>query len=133
VAAMRAYGCPVPLLVRHKGYIIEVIDGHLRLKAAHRLGLHQVPVIFCDQWTPEQVQAFRLVVNRSANWADFDEDLLSLEIADLKALGFDLSLTGFDGHELDELLGRFDQDHDADHVGDLTDILYQSDREYNSG
>jgi hypothetical protein len=59
-------------LVRSDG---EVIDGHLRLKAARKLGLAQTPVFLCDEWTPAQVKAFRLMVNRSATWADWDEDL----------------------------------------------------------
>jgi hypothetical protein len=40
----------------------------------------QVPVILCDEWTPAQVKAFRLMVNRSVTWAEWDEDLLSLEV-----------------------------------------------------
>ena len=44
------------------------------------------------------------MVNRSATWADWDEELLALELQDLKALDFDLSLTGFDTKELDDLI-----------------------------
>ena len=62
------------MLARSDG---EVVDGHLRLKAARKLGITQVPVILCDEWTPQQVKAFRLIVNRSVTWADWDEDLLS--------------------------------------------------------
>ena len=50
------------------------------------------------------MKAFRLLVNRSATWADFDEELLALELEDLKASEFDLSLTGFDDEELGRLL-----------------------------
>jgi hypothetical protein len=63
-----------------------------------------VPVIFCDEWSESQVKAFRLLVNRSANWAAWDEDLVALELADLNALDFDLTLTGFDPYEIDEFL-----------------------------
>jgi DNA modification methylase len=63
-----------------------------------------VPVIFCDEWSEAQVKAFRLLVNRSANWATWDEGLVGLELADLNALDCDLSLTGFDPFELDRLL-----------------------------
>ena len=100
-AAIREYGFKIPILARSNG---EVIDGHLRLKAAHKLGLKEVPVVVCDDWTPAQVKAFRLQVNRSASWADWDESLLALELADLNELGFDLELTGFDGHEISSLL-----------------------------
>jgi hypothetical protein len=49
-----------------------------------------VPVILCDEWTEAQVKAFRLMVNRSVAWADWDEELLSLELIDLTDLNFDL-------------------------------------------
>jgi hypothetical protein len=49
----------------------RVVDGHLRLKAGRKLGITEVPVILCDEWTPAQVKAFRIMVNRSATWADW--------------------------------------------------------------
>ena len=91
--SIREYGFKIPILARSGG---EVVDGHLRLKAAKRLGLIEVPVIWCDEWTPAQVQAFRLLVNRSASWAEWDDSLLALEFAELSAVNFDLDLTGFD-------------------------------------
>ena len=65
----------------------EVVDGHLRLKAARKLGIAEIPVILCDEWTPAQVKAFRLMVNRSVTWADWDEELLALELQELQELG----------------------------------------------
>jgi len=61
-------------------------------------------VILCDDWTDAQVKAFRLLVNRSVTWADWDMELLSLELTDLKDLAFDMELTGFDGREIDRML-----------------------------
>jgi ParB-like chromosome segregation protein Spo0J len=101
VASIREFGFKIPVLARSDG---EVADGHLRLKAARELGITEVPVILCDEWTPQQVKAFRLMVNRSVTWADWDEDLLSLELQELNAADFDLSLTGFDPGEIDGLL-----------------------------
>jgi ParB-like nuclease domain len=100
-ASMREFGFKIPCLVRSDG---ELIDGHLRLKAARSLGLKEIPVILCDEWTAAQVKAFRLLVNRSATWADFDEELLGLELQDIQGMDFDLSLTGFDVGEIDGLL-----------------------------
>jgi DNA modification methylase len=111
-ASIREFGFKIPVLARSGG---EVVDGHLRLKAAKKLGIAEVPVLLCDEWTPAQVKAFRLMVNRSVAWADWDEDLLSLEVIDLKLLDFDLSLTGFDDGELAALLAA------QDAVGGLTD------------
>src|SRR5580700_2562948 len=99
--SIREFGFKIPCLVRSDG---EVIDGHLRLKAARKLGITDIPVILCDEWTPEQVKAFRLLVNRSVTWAEWDEELLALELQELSAANYDLSLTGFETREIDELL-----------------------------
>lgn len=107
VASIQEFGFKVPVLARSTG---EVVDGHLRLKAAEKLGMTEVPVIPCDDWTEGQVKAFRLLVNRSVNWADWDEELLSLELADLKELDFDLGLTGFNDREIDDLLAMPDEE-----------------------
>jgi ParB-like chromosome segregation protein Spo0J len=53
-ASIREFGFKIPCLVRSDG---EVVDGHLRLKAARKLGLIEIPVILCDEWTPAQVKA----------------------------------------------------------------------------
>jgi len=100
-ASISEFGFKVPVLARSSG---DVIDGHLRLKAAQKLGMTEVPVIVCDDWTDAQVKAFRLMVNRSVTWADWDPELLSLEMLDLRNLDYDIDLTGFDTHEIDELL-----------------------------
>ena len=85
VSAITEFGFRIPLLVRSDG---ELIDGHLRLKAAQRLGLQQLPVILCDDWTAAQVKAFRLLVNRSATWAEWDLESVSFELQELKAAEF---------------------------------------------
>jgi DNA modification methylase len=82
----------------------EIVDGHLRLKAAKKLGMTEIPVILCDEWSQAQVKAFRLMVNRSVSWAEWDEELLGLELLELKGLDFDLNLTGFNSDELDRYL-----------------------------
>ena len=99
-ASIREFGFRIFCPVRSYG---EPVDGHLRLKAARSLGLREIPVIPCDEWTAAQVKAFRLLVNRSATWADFDEELLARELHDIQEADFDFSLTGFDGGEIGEL------------------------------
>ncbi len=88
----------------------EIVDGHLRLKAARKLGITEIPVILCDEWTPAQVKAFRLMVNRSVTWADWDEELLAFELEEIQESDFDLSLTGFDPGEIDQLLALEDEE-----------------------
>ena len=100
-ASIREFGFKTPVLARSDG---EVVDGHLRLKAARKLGITEVPVILCDEWNEAQVKAFRLMVNRSVTWADWDEELLAIELQELSASDFDLSVTGFDPREIDGLL-----------------------------
>src|SRR5690242_20214246 len=99
--SIREFGFKIPVLARSDG---EVVDGHLRLKAARKLGITDVPVLLCDEWTKTQVKAFRLMVNRAVAWAQWDEELLALELQDLNAANFDLSLTGFNPGEIDGLL-----------------------------
>jgi DNA modification methylase len=100
-SSIREFGFKIPVLARSDG---EVVDGHLRLKAAQKLRISEVPVILCDEWSAAQVKAFRLMVNRSVTWAQWDDELLALELQELNEADFDLSLTGFDPKEIDDLL-----------------------------
>src|SRR6204780_4679110 len=112
-SSIREFGFKIPCLVRSDG---TVVDGHLRLKAARKLGSWPggdttcIPVILCDEWSEAQVKAFRLMVNRSVAWAEWDEDLLALELQELNDADFDLGLTGFDTKELDDLLALPDEE-----------------------
>jgi len=102
-AAIREFGFRVPIVAKSDG---TVVDGHLRLKAAKKLGITEVPVILADDMSEAQIKAFRLSVNKVAELAEWDIDFLKLEIQDLDELGFDLSLTGFDTDELANLLAE---------------------------
>ena len=103
--AIREFGFRIPIIAKSTG---DVVDGHLRLKAARQLGLETVPVLLADDLTPAQIKAFRLLANRSATWADWDDELLGLELAELQEAGFDLELTGFSEDEWNELIGGDD-------------------------
>ena len=99
--AIREFGFRIPIVARSDG---TVVDGHLRLKAAQRLGLPEVPVALADELTEAQIKAFRLLANRSATWADWNDELLALELQDLQDVGFDMQLVGFSGDEIAGLL-----------------------------
>jgi ParB-like chromosome segregation protein Spo0J len=101
VQSLQSYGFKIPILAVSSG---EIIDGHLRYKAAKRIGLRSVPVILCDDWSEAQRKSFRVLATQSNNWASFDIDLLSQEIADLNELGVELEATGFTDAELSALL-----------------------------
>jgi hypothetical protein len=109
-SSIREFGFKIPVLARSDG---EVVDGHLRIKAARELRMTEVPVILCDEWSAAQVKAFRLMVNRSVSWASWDDELLSLELQELNEADFDLSLTGFNPGEIEALLGAPEDDERA--------------------
>lgn len=119
MAVIKEYGIAIPILARHRGEKIEIVDGHLRVKASRKMGLPTIPVVFCGEWTEAQVNGFRLLVNRSATWATWADELVALELADLDALDFDLSLTGFDSFEINEFLFPDAVDPSVEQVPDL--------------
>ena len=92
-ASIKEFGWRQPIVVDRENVIIV---GHARLLAAQKLGLTQVPVHVADNLTPAQVKAYWIMDNRSHQETDWDVQLLGPEIAELKDLGCDLDLTGFD-------------------------------------
>ena len=100
-SAIKEFGFRIPVVAKSDGL---VIDGHLRLKAAKKLGLTEIPVILADDMTETQIKAFRISVNRMAEFAEWDNELLALEFAELKDMDFDLDLTGFTADEIAALM-----------------------------
>jgi DNA modification methylase len=96
-ASIREFGFTNPILVDGEN---GVIAGHGRLLAARKLGMTEVPMLELAHLTPAQKRAYVLADNRLALSAGWDEDLLRLELGDLRAEGFDLELTGFDPIEI---------------------------------
>ena len=97
-ASIKEFGFKVPIVVDGENVII---NGHTRLKAAHKLGLKQVPVIVADDLTPEQVKAFRLADNKTGELAQWDMAKLCIELEgiediDMTDFGFDIDFGGID-------------------------------------
>jgi len=109
-AAIREFGFRVPICAKSDG---TIVDGHLRLKAAKKLGLSEVPVVLADDMTEAQIKAFRLSVNKMAELAEWDTELLALEIQDLEDVGFDIDVIGFDASELASFSNDPSSDVDA--------------------
>ncbi len=103
VSCIKEFGFKIPIVAKSDG---TVVDGHLRLKAARKLDMKEVPVVIANDLTEAQIKAFRLVANQSANWADWNDELLKLELEDLKNLNFNLELTGFDLTEIERFLNK---------------------------
>ena len=97
-ASIREFGWTNPVLADPVDN--DVIAGHGRLLAAHVLGMTEVPVIPLTGLSDAKKRALRLADNKLALNAGWDEALLRVEMADLRDLAFDLSLTGFAPPEL---------------------------------
>lgn len=111
-ASIREFGWTNPILVDQEGTIIA---GHGRVMAARKLGETRVPVITLGHLTDAQKRAYVIADNQLALNAGWDADMLKVEIADLTAADFDLSLLGFDDKMLasltaDETEGLTDED-----------------------
>ncbi|KHE07008.1 ParB/Srx family N-terminal domain-containing protein [Citrobacter braakii] len=107
VASIKEFGWTNPVLVDECG---EIIAGHGRVMAAESLSLDTVPVIVISGLTDDQKRAYRLADNRLPMNAGWDVELLKLEIAELLDADFDISLTGFNQTEIDELLTEVTHD-----------------------
>jgi site-specific DNA-methyltransferase (adenine-specific) len=101
--SIREFGFTNPVLIDGENGIIA---GHGRVLAAQKLGLGKVPCIRLSYLTDTQRRAYIIADNKLALNAGWDEELLGLELADLREDGFDLELTGFDGDELANLLAE---------------------------
>ena len=105
--SLKEFGWRQPIVVDTEGVIIA---GHTRLLAAQKLGLSQVPVHIATDLSPQQIKAYRLADNRVAQEAEWDMDLLKLELSELDEEGFSLDLTGFNEDELEALLAEGTED-----------------------
>ncbi|HSG70288.1 MAG TPA: ParB/RepB/Spo0J family partition protein, partial [Planctomycetaceae bacterium] len=119
--SIQEFGFRVPLVLDPD---FVIICGHTRWKAAKQLGLKKVPVHIAENLTPEQIRAYRVADNQTAAIADWDFDLLSIEVQGLRELDFDIDLLGFDSDELSRLLEPpllDDEDSGADDIPEPPD------------
>jgi DNA modification methylase len=100
-ASIREFGFRQPIVVDEDGVIIV---GHVRYRAARKLGLETVPIHVAKDLTPAQIKAYRIADNKTAELSDWNYDLLPIELAQLQDINYDLGLLGFDQEELARLL-----------------------------
>jgi len=100
-ASIREFGFTNPILIDAEGGIIA---GHGRTMAARKLGLDELPCIRLTNLTDAQKKAYIIADNKLALNAGWDDEMLKVELTELKDLDFDLSLIGFDADELANLL-----------------------------
>lgn len=119
-ASIREFGFINPVII-DRDY--NVIAGHGRIMASKEEGIDKVPCVFVDYLTDAQKKAYILSDNRMALDADWDEELLKVEIESLQGADFDLNLTGFDEAELMDIFGDDNQSRAKDDDFDLTAAL----------
>ena len=107
-ASINEFGFTNPLLIDEKD---NIIAGHGRLLASKKLDMEEVPCIVLKGLTEAQKKAYIIADNKMALNAGWDEELLKLELENLKELDFDLELTGFDEKELKKIFEEKNEDN----------------------
>ena len=98
--SLAEFGFQQPIVVDKDNIIIV---GHTRLEAAKELGFEQVPCLIADNLSDEKIKAYRIMDNKSAEYASWNYGLLTKEITDLLEQDYDLEFTGFTDAELEDL------------------------------
>ena len=99
--SLKEFGFRQPIVVDANNTIVV---GHTRYQASRKLGYTQVPITKINNLTKEQINAYRIADNRTNEEAEWDDELLALEIKELEMKDFNLELTGMNKPEIDELL-----------------------------
>jgi len=124
VQSIEAVGWKVPIIVDEN---LVILAGHTRLKAAQVLGHEEVPVHVGHKLTEEQKRAFRIMDNKSADFSEWDRDLLASEFAKLTDADFDLKLTGFDLDEIAKMTQGSLMEFDDPQVDEILDGIDTAD------
>ena len=102
-ASIKEFGFKVPIIINKDNVIVT---GHTRLKAAKKLGIEEVPCIIADDLTDAQIKAFRIADNKVSEYAEWDEDLLKVELEQLEEMDFDLDELNIDYSDFDLDIGE---------------------------
>lgn len=92
-SSIKEFGFINPVIIDSNNGIIA---GHCRVLAAQEIGLSKVPCIEVSHLTEDQKKAYIIADNKLALNAEWDDDLLKVELTDLLNNEFDITLTGFD-------------------------------------
>ena len=105
--SIKRFGFTSPIIANKDGTILA---GHTRFKAAQKIGLETVPVVYVDL-SPVDAELLMIADNKLGEKADWNTDQLSQLLTGMKEQGEDLSVLGFEEHELDDLLDGLDDDN----------------------
>ena len=103
--SIRTFGFRVPVVIDSDGIIVA---GHTRYKASEKLGLTEIPCVVTDDLTEEQVKAYRLADNKTAEFAEWDFDLLDSELDGITDI--DMTDFGFSGENDLQFFGFMEND-----------------------
>lgn len=118
-ASIKEFGFKVPIVIDNDNVII---CGHTRLKAAQALGLDFVPCIVADDLTDEQIKAFRLADNKTAEFAEWDMELLEAELAGLE---IDMQAFGFGNNDGNNDSGATEREDLSDQVEAVYEVIVE--------
>lgn len=113
--SIREFGWTNPVLIDREN---NIVAGHGRIMAAETLGIHVVPCLRLEHLDDEQVRAYVVADNQLALQAGWDMDILRGELLDLREVGFDLDLIGFDDEELNTIFSGEASSKDSDGTPD---------------
>ena len=119
-ASIKEWGWTMPILIDEKD---TVLAGHARLQAAFNLKIEEVPCIIASGWSEGQKKAYVIADNKLSENAGWDTELLASEFSELKALDYDIGLTGFSLEEIGEIGGvPFEGKTDEDDVPETPQV-----------
>lgn len=107
--SIKEFGFKIPIIIDKENVIVT---GHTRLKAAKKLGLEKIPVIYASDLTEEQIKAFRIADNKVSEFSTWDLDKLDLELEDIE-----LDMSNFGVLEVEKI--------DWDDVENLSEETYE--------
>lgn len=120
-SSIEEFGFKIPIVIDKDK---NVVCGHTRLKAAHKLGIKSVPCIIADDLTEKQISAFRIADNKASDFSIWDNKLLLEELEDLTDI-----FTGFDFENIDDLNILDEKDNDVieeNENGIIYEIVFKS-------
>lgn len=115
-AAIREFGFINPVIVDRAG---QIQAGHARVAAAKKIGIEKVPTIAVEELTEDQFRAYALADNRLAEKAEWDKEILAIELQHLTHIDFDVTMTGFEIPEIDFIMQEAATQQDKDEVVEI--------------
>lgn len=119
--SIKRFGFTSPIIANADG---TILCGHTRFKAANRLKLQTVPVVYVDL-SPVDAELLMIADNKLGEKSDWDNEKLAEMLTSLQEQEAELDILGFEATELDELLGKIAEEESEDFAEDDLDFVYQ--------